>query len=119
MQRPSPRSYWKIPVLNQGISPVKAEDPEVDPMIRRCVLEKKTLVATFVYEVLRLADAVVVDVQLDYVKNDLGNVRNGQVEMSALEESFDVIPTTCNPIALSSSRPPWPPARRNKWPSPP
>ena len=36
-QRPSPRSYWKIPMLNRGESPVKAEDPEVDPMIARCV----------------------------------------------------------------------------------
>jgi nucleotide sugar dehydrogenase len=91
MQRPSTRSYWKIPKLNEGISPVKAEDPEVDPMIKRCVLEKKTLVATFVYDVLSLADVVVVDVQLDYVKNELGNVRNGQVDMGALEESFDII----------------------------
>jgi hypothetical protein len=37
MQRPSARSFWKIPFLNRGISPVKAEDPEVDPMIDRCV----------------------------------------------------------------------------------
>ncbi len=36
-QRPSTRSYWKIPLLNRGESPVKAEDPEVDPMIARCV----------------------------------------------------------------------------------
>ena len=91
MQRPSTRSYWKIPKLNEGVSPVKAEDPEVDPMIQRCVLTKKTLVATFVYDVLKHADVVVVDVQLDYAKNALGNVRNGQVEMSALEESFDII----------------------------
>jgi nucleotide sugar dehydrogenase len=91
MQRPSTRSYWKIPKLNEGVSPVKAEDPEVDPMIRRCVLDKRTFVATFVYDVLKLADVVVVDVQLDYAKNELGNVRNGQVEMTALEESFDII----------------------------
>lgn len=100
MQRPSPRSYWKIPVLNRGVSPVKAEDPEVDPMIRRCVIEKKTLVATFVYDVLRLADTVIVDVQLDYAKNELGNVRNGQVEMNALEESFDVIAHHVKPDCL-------------------
>jgi nucleotide sugar dehydrogenase len=100
MQRPSPRSYWKIPVLNRGESPVRAEDPEVDPMIRRCVLEKKTLVATFVYDVLKLADVVIVDVQLDYAKNELGNVRNGQVEMSALEESFDVIGHRVKPDCL-------------------
>ena len=27
MQRPSVRSFWKIPMLNRGVSPVKAEDP--------------------------------------------------------------------------------------------
>jgi UDP-N-acetyl-D-glucosamine dehydrogenase len=91
VQRPSRRSFWKIPRLNEGISPVKAEDPEVDPMIRRCVVDKKTLVATFVNDVLQFADVVIVDVQLDYVKNELGNVKNGQVDMNALEESFDVI----------------------------
>ncbi len=32
-QRPSKRSYWKIPVLNSGVSPVKAEDPEVDMLM--------------------------------------------------------------------------------------
>ena len=42
-QRPSTRSFWKIPLLNRGESPVKAEDPEVDKMISRCVNDKKTL----------------------------------------------------------------------------
>ena len=91
MQRPSPRSFWKIPLLNRGISPVKAEDPEVDPMIARCVNEKKTLVATYTYDVLKLADVVVVDVQCDYIKEDLGNVRSGQTDMAALESSLHVI----------------------------
>jgi hypothetical protein len=62
-QRPSTRSYWKIQLLNRGLSPVKAEDPQVDPMIARCVLEKKTLIATYNSECLKLADCVVVDVQ--------------------------------------------------------
>ena len=100
MQRPSVRSYWKIPLLNEGVSPVKAEDPEVEPMIKRCVLEKKTLVATYVYDVLKFADVVVVDVQLDYAKNDLGNVRTGHVEMGALEESFDIIAHRIRPDCL-------------------
>ncbi len=91
MQRPSARSYWKIPLLNRGVSPVKAEDPEVDPMIARCVKEKKTLIATYTYDVLKLADAVVVDVQCDYLKNELGNVRNGQTDMAALEASLHEI----------------------------
>ena len=100
MQRPSVRSFWKIPMLNSGVSPVKAEDPEVEPMIRRCVLEKKTLGATFTYDVLSLADVVIVDVQLDYAKKDLGNVRTGNVEMTALEESFEIIARRIKPDAL-------------------
>lgn len=100
MQRPSVRSYWKIPTLNKGISPVKAEDPEVDTLIRRCVLDKKTLTATFTYDVLKLADVVIIDVQLDYIKNEIGNVRNGGVEMSALEDSFDIIAHHIKPDAL-------------------
>ncbi|NQT96275.1 MAG: GDP-mannose dehydrogenase [Candidatus Marinimicrobia bacterium] len=100
LQRPSVRSYWKIPKLNLGISPVKAEDPEVDPMIKRTVIDKKTLVASFNNEVLALADVVVVDVQCDYSKQDLGNVRTGHVEMTALEKSFQVIARYIPPAAL-------------------
>jgi len=91
MQRPSARSYWKIPLLNRGVSPVKAEDPEVDPMIERCVKKKKTLIATYTYDVLKLADVVVVDVQCDYIKESLGNVRTGRTDMAALEASLGVI----------------------------
>jgi len=99
-QRPSVRSYWKIPVLNRGESPVKAEDPEVEPMIARCVLEKKTLTATFASDCLRLADCVVVDVQCDYSKNDLGNMRSGETDMAALEATMRVIGEKVSPHCL-------------------
>lgn len=100
MQRPSARSFWKIPLLNRGIAPVKAEDPEVDPMIRRCVLEKKSLVATYTYDVLKLVDAVVVDVQCDYLKNSLGNVHDGRTAMEALEKSLERIAEQIQPDTL-------------------
>jgi nucleotide sugar dehydrogenase len=100
-QRPSTRSYWKIPMLNRGVSPVKAEDPEVDPMIRRCVLEKKTLTATFNSDCLKLADCVVVDVQCDYSKRSLGNMRTGEVEMAALEATLRTIGEKIQPECLT------------------
>jgi UDP-N-acetyl-D-glucosamine dehydrogenase len=100
MQRPSARSFWKIPLLNRGISPVKAEDPEVDPMIARCVRDKKTLMATYTYEVLKLADVVVVDVQCDYIKESLGDVRTGETDMAALEASLGVIAEHIQPKTL-------------------
>ena len=76
-QRPSARSYWKIPLIGRGESPIKAEDPEVDRLIARCVKEDKTMVATFNSDCLALADCVVVDVQCDFIKEDLGNMRTG------------------------------------------
>ncbi len=90
-QRPSSRSYWKTPILNRGVSPVKAEDPEVDPLIARCVLERKTLTATYASDCLKLADCVVVDVQCDYAKQELGNMRTGETDMAALEATLKTI----------------------------
>ena len=100
MQRPSTRSYWKIPLLNRGISPVSSEDPEVPLMINRCVNGKRTLIATYTYDILKLADVVVVDVQCDYLKESLGDVRNGRADMEALEESLEIIGKNISPRAL-------------------
>ena len=100
MQRPSTRSFWKIPLMNLGRSPVSSEDPEVAPMIDRCVNLKKTLTATFTYDALKFADVVIVDIQCDYLKESLGNVRDGRAEMKALEESFEIIAQNISPQTL-------------------
>ena len=100
MQRPSTRSYWKIPLFNRGQCPIKAEDPEVAPLIRRCVTEKQTLTATFTYDALSFADVLVVDVQCDFIKQELGNLRSGYADISALEESFKVIGQKIQPSCL-------------------
>jgi nucleotide sugar dehydrogenase len=100
-QRPSPRSFWKIPVVNRGESPVKAEDPEVEELIHRTVSEKETFVATFNHECLKLADVVVVDVQCDFSKVDLGNMVTGETDMAALEASMKTIGEYIPPNALT------------------
>jgi UDP-N-acetyl-D-glucosamine dehydrogenase len=99
-QRPSTRSYWKIPLLSRGESPVKAEDPEVDVLIERCVKQQKNLVATYNSDCLKLADCVVVDVQCDYTKHDLGDMRTGQAEMAALEATLKTIGERMRPECL-------------------
>ena len=99
-QRPSTRSYWKIPLLSRGESPVKAEDPQVDVLIERCVKQQKNLVATYNSDCLKLADCVVVDVQCDYTKHDLGNMRTGQAEMAALEATLKTIGMRMRPECL-------------------
>ncbi|NTU60098.1 MAG: GDP-mannose dehydrogenase [Deltaproteobacteria bacterium] len=99
-QRPSSRSFWKIPLLNRGEAPVKAEDPEVDAIIARTVRDRKTLTATYNSDCLKLADCVVVDVQCDYTKNSLGNLRTGDVEMAALEATLKTIGERIRPDCL-------------------
>jgi UDP-N-acetyl-D-glucosamine dehydrogenase len=100
MQRPSTRSFWKIGYLNNGIPPVEAEDPEVATLIARCVRQKKTLMATYIYDALTLADAVVVDVQCDYNKENLGDCRQGSADIAALEDSLRVIGEKIRPDCL-------------------
>ena len=100
-QRPSKRSYWKIPILNKGLSPVKSEDPEVDELINRCVLDKKTLYSTYNSDCLKLADVVIVDVQCDFKKNSLGDMKTGETDMAALEATIKTIGEKIPPDCLT------------------
>ncbi|MBI4965656.1 MAG: nucleotide sugar dehydrogenase [Desulfomonile tiedjei] len=100
MQRPSTRSFWKIPLINRGLAPMKSEDPKVPEIIHRCVNEKKTLTASFTYKAIELADVVVVDVQCDYIKESLKDVGTGYVQMEDLEKSLEIIGETIKPDAL-------------------
>jgi UDP-N-acetyl-D-glucosamine dehydrogenase len=64
------------------------------------VLEKGTLIATFTNDALKFADVIVVDVQCDFIKEDLGNLRTGQAAMEALENSIQIIGENMRPEAL-------------------
>jgi UDP-N-acetyl-D-glucosamine dehydrogenase len=91
LQRPSARSYWKIPMINQGICPLEAEDPEVPEIVERTVKDKATFTATFNEEVLSLGDVVVVDVQCDIIKKGLANVTMATVEIAAFRAACKTI----------------------------
>ena len=99
-QRPSTRSFWKIPLLNRGVSPVKAEDPQVDVLIGRCVNDRKTLTATYNSQVIDLADCVVIDVQCDFLKQELGNMKSGECDMAALEATLKTVGQHIRPECL-------------------
>ncbi len=100
MQRPSLRSFWKIPYVGRGIAPMKSEDPAIPEIFHRVVKEKQTLTASFTYEALCLADTVVVDVQCDYVKEALNDTSVGYVQMEDLERALEIIGEKVPPEAL-------------------
>lgn len=100
MQRPSTRSFWKIAWINRGLCPMKSEDPLLPQMLFNAVKRRETLTATFSYDALELADVVVVDIQCDYEKHSLGNVKDGRAAMGDLEKSFAVIGERIQPKCL-------------------
>ena len=99
-QRPSSRSFWKIPHINKGLSPVKADDPEVYDIIKRTVVEKQTFTATYNSDCLEFADCVVIDVQCDFKKNHLGDMKTGETDMKALEATLKTIGEKISPHCL-------------------
>lgn len=100
LQRPSRRSYWKVPMLNAGKTPIKAEDPEVAEIVTRTVLEKKTMTSTFDDRALSLAEIIVVDVQCDATKPEFGNAAAGYVEMEAFKAAMVTVGQHIKPEAL-------------------
>ncbi len=91
LQRPSARSFWKIPQINLGVCPLDSEDPEVPEMVARTVNDKGTFTTSFNEEVLSLADTVVVDVQCDIQKKGLANVTMATVEIAAFRAAIKTI----------------------------
>lgn len=85
---PSVGSFWKIPSINSGKSPFKAEDPEVDKIFERTVKSKASLIATWVSEAYSEADIIVVDINLDAVKPEIGKAEDGYVDTSNFEKAI-------------------------------
>lgn len=100
IQRPSVRSFWKIPLIRRGEAPMKAEDPEIPAIIHRAVNEKKMMTASYTYEAIKLADTIVVDVQCDYMKDALGDVEKGFVHMDDLERALEITGEYMSPHAM-------------------
>jgi len=99
LQRPSPRSYWKIPYINSARTPVESEDPKVEQFIREAATSGK-LTATFVDESIALADIVVSDVQCDVNKPDFGDSKTATVDIDAFVQATKTVAKHIRPHAL-------------------
>ncbi|MBW6516410.1 MAG: nucleotide sugar dehydrogenase [Candidatus Cloacimonetes bacterium] len=87
-QRASARSYWKVPVINSGVSPVKSSDDEVPEIFKRTVVKKKSFRATWLNYAFEVADIVVVDIQLDATKPAFGEAERGYCDLSAFRDGM-------------------------------
>lgn len=90
-QRPSIRSFWKVPIINTGVPPVSSSDKEVPEIFKRTVDEKKTLRATWHNYAYEVADIVVVDIQLDATKPAFGEAEKGYCDLSAFRNGIKTL----------------------------
>jgi len=84
---PSKNSFWKISTINKGKAPFKAKDPEIEKIFERTIKVKKNFIATWVEEAFSEADIVVVDINLDVIKNSFGKAEKAKVEIRNFEKA--------------------------------
>ena len=99
LQRPSARSYWKIPLINSARTPVESEDPKVEQFIRETVAAGR-FTATFVDDAISLADVVVSDVQCDVRKLKFRDSSKATVEIEAFIQATKTVAGLIRPGAL-------------------
>lgn len=99
-QRASLRSFWKVPVINQGIPPVNSSDAEVPIIFHRTVVERKTLRATWLNYAYEVADIAVVDIQLDATKPAFGDASQGYCDLSAFRDGMKNLGKHISPECL-------------------
>ncbi len=99
-QRPSRRSFWKVPVINTGEAPVSSSDPEIPEIFKRCVVEKDSLRATWENTAYEVADVVVVDIQLDATKPAFGEAEKGYCDVSHFREGMRTLGQHIKPDCL-------------------
>ncbi len=99
-QRPSKRSYWKVPVINTGTPPVNSSDAEVPELFERCVNEKKNFRATWHDIAYEVADIVVVDIQLDATKPAFGEAEKGYCDITHFRDGMRTLGQHIKPDCL-------------------
>jgi UDP-N-acetyl-D-glucosamine dehydrogenase len=96
---PTAGSYWKIPMINRGESPLKAEDPEIEKIFSR-IKQKENIRASWVEEAYQEADIIIVDVNLDVVKKEIGKAENASVKIDSFKKAVRAVARGMRPDAL-------------------
>lgn len=101
IQRESDRSKNKITQLNQGIYPLKGEEPHIEEFLKKAVNAEK-FYCTPIHEYISTCDAVTITVQtpfLDQYTPDYSHIKQAlhEVGMYMAEETLVVIESTITP----------------------
>jgi len=94
---PSEDSYWKIGMIKNGELPLESSDPNIRNYFNKAQ-EKKSFFATADKTVLKYADYVIVDVNLDVKKDQ--NTNEFQVQMQGFKSAIEDLGKNCKEDVL-------------------
>jgi len=97
----SKESYWKIASINNGEVPVVSSDPLIDEYYNNC-MRMGNLYATYDNYAISKADVIVVDINLDVIKEkDInGNLKNYDVSLDNFRLAMKSIADYCKEDVL-------------------
>ena len=95
-----PENINKISKINKGFLPFNSEDNTFQPQLEKAVLQNKNLFATTDILNYRIADIVIVDIQLDINKLEFGNSTNCNLEKRPFIKAMETIGENINPNCL-------------------
>jgi nucleotide sugar dehydrogenase len=87
--------------LNNGIFPIVAEDPKIDQLFKKSI-EKGNFFATTEIDAYKVADIIIVDINLDVEKDNhpSGALADYNVDLSAFKKAISSIGLNCKEDAL-------------------
>jgi len=94
-------NYWKIASINTGIFPVVASDPKIEEFYQK-TQSKGNLLATHDSYAYSVADVIIVDINLDVLKNSdfSKTLINYDVNLKPFEKGIETIGNNCKEDVL-------------------
>jgi UDP-N-acetyl-D-glucosamine dehydrogenase len=94
-------NYWKIASINEGVFPVVASDPKIEEFFEK-TQSKGSLLATFDSYAYAVADVIIVDINLDVLKNSdfSKTLINYDVNLKPFEKGIETISNNCKEDVL-------------------
>ena len=98
---PTPKAFWRIQSLNDGVFPLTAEDPKIEEFYARA-RERGNFYATFDPYAYAVADVVIVDINLDVDKQatEWGRLEGYDVDLSGFRAAIGAIGSQCRQDVL-------------------
>ena len=98
---PNENTYWKIASINEGIFPVIASDLKINEFFEKTKL-KNNLLATYDSYAYAVADTIIVDINLDVIKNSdfSKNLVDYDVDLTPFKKGIETIGNHCKEDVL-------------------